>query len=372
MTCSLLTINSAISISIRQSAECGIAAAPTCHSAAPYRKAHLRFSQWILVCSVLAAGWTGWPATASAQASISGAQTSGSTTQAAPSTATPLGNPSNQSMLYPGEDFQLAPGDLISVRLFSQTDYFATVRVGVDGAVQLPYIGSVPLQGLTVRAAQTLIAERLRAGEYYRDPDVIIQVLDTVNGSAIVTGEMHFMVPVATERSLKDVLLTGGGLPANASHTVKIVRPGLADPIVVDLGTDLASSTTANIPVHPHDIIQITRASVVYVLGAFKTQGAVPLDQSSPLTLLQLAALSGGINFEGQYNDLRLIRTEGNDRKVVVVDIKKIRDGKARDPILQANDIVFLPTNAMKAILKSVGTNGLLGIVSIILATHAF
>ena len=275
-------------------------------------------------------------------------------------------------MLYPGEDFQLAPGDLISVRLFSQPDYFATVRVGVDGAVQLPYIGSVPLQGLTVRAAQMLIAERLRAGEYYRDPDVIIQVLDTVNGSAFVTGEMHFMVPVATERSLKDVLLTAGGLPANASHTVKIVRPGLADPIVVDLGTDLASSATANIPVHPHDIIQITRASVVYVLGAFKTQGAVPLDQSSPLTLLQLAALSGGINFEGQYNDLRLIRTVGTERKVVEVDIRKVRDGKAPDPVLQANDIVFLPTNQMKAVLKSLGVGGVVGIATLLIQLRHF
>ena len=372
MTCSLLTIKSATSVFMRRPAASGIAVAPTCrHAAALCGKAHRRFSRRLLMCVVLAAGWTGWAATASAQVTISGAQTSGSTTQAAPATptATPIGN---QSMLYPGEDFQLAPGDLISVRLFSQPDYFATVRVGVDGAVQLPYIGSVPLQGLTVRAAQMLIAERLRAGEYYRDPDVIIQVLDTVNGSAFVTGEMHFMVPVATERSLKDVLLTAGGLPANASHTVKIVRPGLADPIVVDLGTDLASSATANIPVHPHDIIQITRASVVYVLGAFKTQGAVPLDQSSPLTLLQLAALSGGINFEGQYNDLRLIRTVGTERKVVEVDIRKVRDGKAPDPVLQANDIVFLPTNQMKAVLKSLGVGGVVGIATLLIQLRHF
>ncbi len=168
------------------------------------------------------------------------------------------------------------------------------------------------------------------------------------------------------------MLLTAGGLPPNASHTVKIVRPGLAEPIVVELGTDLATSTTANIQVHPHDIIQITRASVVYVLGAFKTQGAVPLDQASPLTLLQLAALSGGINYEGQYNDLRLIRTVGNDRKVITVDIKKVREGTAKDPILQANDIVFLPTNDMKAILKSLGAGGVLGLVSVILAAHTY
>jgi polysaccharide export outer membrane protein len=286
--------------------------------------------------------------------------------QTALPSATPLGS---QAMLYPGEDFQLAPGDLISVRVFL-ADYQATVRLDLDGNVQLPFIGSMNLSGMTVRAAQAAIADRLRTGGFYRNPEITVQVLDTVNGSVTITGEVRAIVPVATERSLKDVLLTAGGLPANASHTVKIVRPRMPEPIVVDLGTDLASSTTANIPIHPHDIIQITRASVVYVLGAFRNQGAVPLDQSSPLTLLQLAALSGGINYEGQFNDLRLIRTFGKDRKVVDVDIKKVRDGKADDPVLQANDIVFLPTNAMKAALKNLGSGGVLGIISILLAAR--
>jgi polysaccharide export outer membrane protein len=275
-------------------------------------------------------------------------------------------------MLYPGEDFRLETGDLIAVRVFLQPDYQATIRVDADGNVLLPFIGSVNVRGLTVRAAQTLIADRLRTGQYYKDPEVTIQVLDTVNGSVIITGEVRGVVPVTNERSLREVLLLAGGLPSNASHTIKIVRPGQADPIVVDLGTDLASSTAANIPVHAHDIIQITRASVVYVLGAFAHQGAVPLDQASPLTLLQLAALSGGIGFEGQYDDLRLIRTVGTERKLVEVDIKKVRDGKAPDPVLQANDIVFLPTNSMKALLKSLGAGGVIGLVSTLIAIRTF
>jgi polysaccharide export outer membrane protein len=278
----------------------------------------------------------------------------------------------DQSMLYPGEDFTLSPGDLIEVHVFMQQDYAATVRLGLDGTVQLPFIGSVPLEGLTVRASQTLIADRLRTGQFYKDPEVIIQVVNTVNGSVAITGEVRATVPVSTQRSLREVLLTAGGLPATASHTVKIVRPGVAEPIVVDLGPDLAASATANIPVHPHDIIQISRASVVYVLGAFAHQGSVPLDQATPLTLLQLAALSGGINYEGKFDDLRLIRTVGTERKVVQVDIKKIRDGKERDPILQANDIVFLPTNSMKAVLKSLGVGGVLGLVSLLYTVHSF
>jgi polysaccharide export outer membrane protein len=328
--------------------------------------------RWVLVCALITLCSTGATGTSAGQASATSGQPAASApSQTPPASTSPVTN-QPMSMLYPGEDFQLQAGDLISVHVFLQADYQATVRIGQDGTALLPFIGSVPLQGLTVHAAQTLIAERLRTGEFYRNPDVIIQVLDTVNGSVLVTGEVRATVPVATERSLKDVLLTAGGLPPNASHTVKIVRPGVAEPIVVELGTDLAASTTANIQVHPHDIIQITRASVVYVLGAFKSQGAVPLDQASPLTLLQLAALSGGINYEGQYNDLRLIRTIGNDRKVISVDIKKVRDGTAKDPILQANDIVFLPTNNMKAVIKNLGVSGVLGIVSILIAAHTY
>jgi len=300
-----------------------------------------------------------------------GQTVSGTGTQAGATAVGDATTLAGESMLYPGEDFKLGAGDLIAVKIFQEPDYQATVRVDTSGNALLPFIGSVNVKGLTVRAAQALIADRLRVGQFYKNPDVILEVLDTVNGTAIVTGEIHTVVPVATERSLREVLLVAGGLPATASHTVKIVRPGQADPIVVDLGTDLASSTAANIAVHPHDIIQITRASVVYVLGAFARQGAVPLDQAAPLTLLQLVALSGGAGFEGKYEDLRLIRTVGTERKLVEVDVKKVREGKAPDPVLQANDIVFLPTNPMKAMLKSLGTGGVIGLVSVLIALHS-
>ena len=276
------------------------------------------------------------------------------------------------AVLYPAEDFRLGPGDLISVRLFLVTDYTATVRLDQNGDALLPLIGSVPLRGLSVREAQLLIAQRLREGQFYREPDVIIQVLQTVNGTARITGEMHAEVPVTVQRSLREVLLIAGGLPANASHTVKIVRRGVKDPIVVNLGTDLASSTAAEIPVLPNDIIQITRASVVYVIGAFARQGSVPLDQATPLTLMQCASLSGGINFEGKYQDLRIIRTYGNERKFVDVDIKKIREGKAPDPVLQANDIVYLPTSQMKALAKGLGVGGVIGFLSLLITLRNY
>ncbi len=222
---------------------------------------------------------------------------------------------------------------------------------------QLPFIGSVPLEGLSVHEAQDRIADRLRAGRHVlRAPEVILQVLDTVNGSVLITGEVRAVVPVSTERPPSDRRNRCSRRPALQREPYgqdRAPRSGdSADPIVVDLGTDLASSTAANTPARPparhHPGLARERRLRHRRL---QEPGSGPRwIRPQPLTLLQLASLSGGINFEGRYNDLRLIRTVTADgkteRKVVNLDIKKIRDGKADDPILQANDIVFLPTNS--------------------------
>jgi polysaccharide export outer membrane protein len=150
------------------------------------------------------------------------------------------------------------------------------------------------------------------------------------------------------------------------------VRPGRPEPIVVNLGTDLTNSEGSNMLIYPRDIIQVSRAGVIFVLGAFRQQGSLPLDQSMPLTLMQVAALSGGIGYEARYDDLRLIRTYGNERKVVDLDIKKVINGQVPDPILQANDIVFLPTSPMKAALKSLGIGGVVGMVGFLISLHNF
>jgi polysaccharide export outer membrane protein len=148
---------------------------------------------------------------------------------------------------------------------------------------------------------------------------------------------------------------------------ITINRYGQKDPITVDLGTDPAKSALANIPIFPRDTIVVPRVGVVYVLGAFKTQGAIPLQQNAPLTLMKVAALAGGPGFEGQQSDLRIIRSVGVDRQVVRVDIGKVIKGKAPDPVLEPEDIVFLPTNQMKAAIKSGGLSTLLGIASILI-----
>ncbi len=284
-------------------------------------------------------------------------------------------------------DIRLGFGDVLTIHLFGSTDFNPVVKVTADGTVQLPLVGVIAVAGLTVEEVENLIAQRLVAAGYFNNPQVLVELTAAVNQYATITGEIHAVVPLYGIRRLFDVLAAatpgaasattavanissgvlggGSGWPSTASHVITIFRQGVPEPIVINIGTDPARVQAANIVILPHDLIVIAKVGVVYVLGAFQKQGAIPLDQNTPLTLMQATALSGGAGYEGRYEDLRLIRTEGLERKVVKVDIKRIQRGQDPDPILQADDIVFLPTNIWKATIKNGGISTLIGLVDI-------
>jgi len=75
------------------------------------------------------------------------------------------------AILFPASrDVVLGGGDVITVRVFGPGDYAPTARIGIDGKVQLPLIGVVSLQGLTVTAAEALLAQKLVDAGMFRDP----------------------------------------------------------------------------------------------------------------------------------------------------------------------------------------------------------
>jgi len=281
----------------------------------------------------------------------------------------PLTPTTDMAILYPpAPDLNIGQGDLIAIHIFGAQDYLPSdVRVSVDGTIQLPFVGLVQMDGITVHAAENLIARRLIAAGIYKEPQVSIQIIEAPNHVVNVMGEVRTpsLVPVLGHRTLLEVLSVCGGLTPAASHYITIQRPGVAGPIVVNLSTDPAKSPRSDVPIFAGDTVIASRIGSVYVIGAFKVQGIFPLSPSSPTTLMQVMALAGGPNFEGNKNDTRIIRTIGNQRKEVKVDIKRIMYGKDPDPKLEADDIVFLPSGIIKSAIKSGGIPTLLGIASL-------
>lgn len=307
------------------------------------------------------------PATAPAQTPT----TAPVTGTAIPATDTgTAGITSDQALLYPPTPDQLlAAGDQISIRLFSDSEYSFTGRIAVDGTVLLPLLGIVPLQGLSITQAEQMIAQRLEAAGMYRDPQVILQLTEGPNAIITLGGDMHATVPAVGSRTLYSVIATGGGLPSTASRTVQILRPGHAEPISVVLGTDPARERGGLVPVFPGDTVLVSHLGVIYVAGEFRNPGVVQMTNYTPLTLTQISAMVGGPQWDARYNSLHIIRTVGDHRTVTTLNIKDVLYGKKPDPIMEPNDIVFLPPSPIKSSLSNGSLGSVLGLLSFALAT---
>lgn len=284
-------------------------------------------------------------------------------------------NPDNKGLmqrapseLRPGEAIVLHPGDTIGVSVYGVPDYKVTARIEGDGTVQLPLIGSVNLANMTIPQAQAHVAHLLVSQGMILYPDVLISVQDSVVDVIGVMGEVNNPrpIPAFAPMSLLDVLAAAGGLKPDASHSISILRKGETQPLLVVLNSNPANALNQNIPLYPGDRVIVPRTGVVYVVGAVMHSGAYPITPDTPMTLIQAVTLSGGTGFQASNSDVRIIRTTGAKRREIPVNFGKVIRGTAPDPVLQSDDIVFVPTNAMKAAIKGGGIGIAIGLLYLI------
>ncbi len=281
-------------------------------------------------------------------------------------------NPNNKGLmkrapseLLPGTAIFLHPGDSIAVSVYGVPDYKLTARVDGDGRVDLPLIGPVYLAGLTVEQAQRKVAQKLVSQQMILYPDVLISVQDSMVDIIGVMGEVNApkAIPAFAPMSLLDAISAAGGLKPDASHSISILRKGVAEPLLVVLNSDPANALSQNVPLYPGDRVLVSRIGVVYVVGAVLHQGSFSITPDTPMTLLQAITLSGGAGFQAASGDTRIIRTTGATRREIPVNLGKVAGGKAPDPILQSDDIVMVPTSAIKAAMKGGGVGIAIGLL---------
>lgn len=261
----------------------------------------------------------------------------------------------DQSILFPPDrDMIVLPNDLVTVNVFGMTPPYTDVeRVALDGTVMLPLAGMVHVGGLTIAAADREISRVMEVGGYFHDAQVNLVITEMPDHLVTLVGALQRAVPIVGKRRLLDVLSAAGGLPPTASTIIQIDRPGLTEPIYVDLGNDPAHSIAANIPIFSGDVITTGNVGQFFVVGAVTTPGVHPLDGSRPTTVLQALAAVGGPTPVADRSGARLVRTIGNSRSVIPIQIADIQHGLSPDPVLQADDIILVPTSTMKSIFRA-------------------
>lgn len=284
-------------------------------------------------------------------------------------------------------DYVIGPEDVLEIEVFNLPELKRTVRVTNDGMIMLPLVGHVRAAGFTTGELRAQLTERYEK-EYLENPEISVFVTEFRARPVSVIGAVDKpgLYPLAAPRTLIEVLSMAGGLGKRgtgaAGRTLVVTRRSgfidlqmsegirLLSPDKLEVEIDrllYSDDQGGNIPIKPYDSISVSRADVVYVVGEVKKPGGFVLQDQEDVTVLQALAMAEGPNGTAKKSKSRIIRTsQDGSRTEFPIDLGKIMSGDAPDPVLAANDILFVPSSGVKSGVRR-GVDAAIGTISGIL-----
>jgi polysaccharide export outer membrane protein len=252
-------------------------------------------------------------------------------------------------------ELRIGSGDLLEISVFGAQDYIKQVRVSPQGDIVLPMIGAIKVGGLPVKAAAEIVAKKLSEGGYFNNPQVSIFTKEYATQGVSVLGEVQKpgIYPLLGPHTLLNVISAAGGTTPKAGATVTITHADSpSEPETAKLNNSPEGKPSGNdVPVYPGDIVLVSKAGIVYVVGAVHLPSGIVMDKPQ-ITVLQALAMAQGVAPNAALNSTTLIRRTDDGPKQIPVPLKKILAASSPDFALQADDILFVPTSAAKVIGK--------------------
>lgn len=296
-------------------------------------------------------------------------------------------------------EYKVGPEDLLDISVFEAPELNRSVRVSSSGHISLPLLGAVQAAGLTARELEFVLQELLRR-RFMKNPHVGVFIREMQSHPVSMLGAVAQpgVYQIRGRKSLVEMLAMAGGLSNDAGSRVIVMRaqsqflapaPGEIDPLpessaaalpntardtewdapnpgegnfaglpqdsslVIPLKELLESNDPRhNIPIYPGDVIKVTRAPIVYVVGEVNKPGGFVLRSNEQISVLQALALAEGLTSTASKGNSVVIRTGADGRRSEIpVDLGRILKRQDSDVYLRPNDIVFVPNSAAKAAL---------------------
>jgi polysaccharide export outer membrane protein len=231
-------------------------------------------------------------------------------------------------------NYVIGAQDVLSITVFGETDLSGKYTVEQDGTFTFPLIGRVKPGGLTLRAFEQELKNRLADGylknpqvnaavETYRSQRILVMGEVRAPGEYLVTGDMTLLAALARAGSPTP---TAGreAVIIRAARNSKSASSDDPDTEVlrIDLGDLQAGDLTLNLPLQDGDTINVPKALSVYVSGFVKSPGAYAIDRGT--TVLQVLSLAGGVTdrgSEGRTSILRMIQGKQKEVKTKLNDV---------------------------------------------------
>jgi polysaccharide export outer membrane protein len=237
---------------------------------------------------------------------------------------------------------KIAVSDQVKVTIVGTELASGPFVVDPDGSIDYPYLGRVPVAGLTPRELGTTLGERLVAAQVLvGNPQVTVELQQTPNKKVTVSGAVNnrgeFLF--AGELSVFSALIKAGGAAADAGDEILVIRAprtsasgGTPPDDIVTLSRrevergEFATSVT----LEDGDRIVVSKARQVFIDGYVNRPGPYTIEAGT--TLRQALSLAGGANELGAVNRIRILR---NGKPVDNVDLDKT--------VIQPGDTITVP-----------------------------
>ena len=238
----------------------------------------------------------------------------------------------------PSVEYRVGAGDVLRIVVFQNPDLSLETRVTDAGLVSYPLLGSLRFGGLTITAVEKLIADGLRNGNFVRQPQVTVALLQVRGHQVSVLGQVNRpgRYPLETaDMRLTEVLATAGGTAPSGTDVVVLSgqRDGKPFRQEVDLPTLFGDGGRARDPVVLNgDTVWVDRQPIVYIYGEVQRPGPMRLERE--MTLLQALATGGGLTPRGTEKGVRVHRKAADGSVAVITP--------GMTDKMQEGDVVFV------------------------------
>jgi protein involved in polysaccharide export with SLBB domain len=248
--------------------------------------------------------------------------------------------------LTPGPDYRLNAGDLLDVQIAGRLDVIRQQTfVDLEGVINVPPLGAIPVGGLSLLEAHRRVSERAR--DVFKFADATITVVAPRTFEVIVSGEVERPGTVQTTamRRVFDVILDAGGITARGStRNIALIRRSgerQADLLAFRLRGDLAQNPFVEEGLRIH---VPPRSGTVTLSGAVRRPGEYEIG-STP-SLRQLLELVGGPSQTAALGDARLTRVGAGDRREATTLDLRAALTPATDVTLRPGDAIYVPSTS--------------------------
>jgi polysaccharide export outer membrane protein len=237
----------------------------------------------------------------------------------------------------PATDATVGPGDLLQIGVSGYPELSVNTRISSNGDITYPYVGSVAVKGMTTSQVESLLATRLTAGAFVRQPQVTVLVIEVQSQLVAVMGQVNKpgQYPLQASHKVLDLLAQAGGVVQGAVGGLVVNGTGVAGDdatlvrrdgtkVSISLPGLFSGDPTQNPSVAGGDSIYVPRAPQFYVYGEVTRPGVYKLERN--MTVSQAISAGGGLS------------DRGSDRRIFVK--RRGQDGTERQHKVHGGDLV--------------------------------